>query len=457
MTLSWKEVLQIPETIQKSQSLLADFDRCFLVGFSRLGEDHLDTLSSLTRIFGPTPLGEALSQSIEALERSEFTEQHFQRLAAVRAALQGAQHDALLAHLSGGWGRTLAASPVATKESEQAPVGLTEGTRQWLTEIALAGFPQLTIETLSPFANTLEQLQQSPAGARLALLLTGFLDELSSAVPISSPDHVPLARWVDLWTRSMLLAVRTPASNDGTSVSGSFYPMGVDIHHHPFAMSYTVHGLLQEKDGAPRWVRSTHTSYKVDVLQDIEAWQLFDSDPLLDALNAGKSAEVKEGTLLESGDLLLNDKTKLGKAYDPLALAKEHLSPEASAPAIYMSASPIDRHPVQIAFPVYVEDAQRVSKDDPSLQFDGCALRIAEERVSTLGGIDENEIKKASGIIGLLRYDQDGFALQPLGLIKDAKKGKLLFAGQEASKQAAAKKSKVLENLKERSTRLLRK
>ncbi len=457
MTSTWKDILQVPPAIQQSQSLIDGFDRCFLVGFGRLGEEHFDTLHSLVRVFGPTPLGEAIAQSLASIERSEFTDLHFQRLAAARTALQGAQHDALLTQLSQTLNRPLHPSSLPQGDIAQAPTGLTEGTRQWLTEIALAGFPQLVSESLRPFMTTLEQLQQNPVSTRLSLLLTGFLEELSAAVPIASPNHVPLRRWVDLWTRAMLLAIRTPATHNATAVQGSFFPMGVDIHHHPFAVSYTVHGLLQEKGATPRWIKTTHTSYKVDLLQDAETWQLFESDPLLEALNTGKSAEIKEGQLLESGDLLPNAKIQLGKPYDALALAQTHLAIGAEAPVSFLSPSPIDRHPVQIAFPVWLDNLTRTDEPAPQLQLDGVTLRIADERISKLSDLEEKDIQKVTSMIGLLRYDQDGYALQPLALVKDAKKGKLIFAGQEAFKQAAAKKSKVIENLKERSTRLLRK
>lgn len=457
MTTTWKDILEIPPAVQHSQALLDGFDRCFLVGFGRLGEEHLDTLHSLSRVFGPTPLGEAFAHSLEAIERSEFSETHFQRLAAARAALQGAQHDALLAQLSQDLGRPLHPSSLPQAEAPQAPTGLTEGTRQWLTELALAGFPQLTRQSLDPYLNTLEQLQQDPSSARLALLLTGFLEEISAALPIASPQLVPLRRWVDLWTRAMLLAIRTPSTQTATPVQGSFFPMGVDIHHHPFAVSYTVHGLLQEKDASPRWIKTTHTSYKVDLLQDAETWQLFETDPFLEALNAGKSAEIKQGQILDSGELLPHPDVQLGKPYDALALAKTHLALEAEKPVASLSPSPIDRHPVQLAFPVWLEGVTRKEDDASSLQLDGTPLRLAEERISLLSGLEQTDLQKVPSMIGLLRYDQDGYAFQPLALAKDAKKGKLIFAGQEASKQAAAKKSKVLEILKERSTRLLRK
>ena len=462
MTLAWNQILQPPATLGASQKLLDAFDAAFLVGFGRLGEDHLDAISSLQRVFSVTPLGDILSQALEAMERSEFSAALFQRLAAARSALQGAQYDALAAHLAQAFQHHLAeapAPPAPPAEASQPIIqNLLEGVREWLTEIALSGFPALRMEALTPFVTTLEQLQEQPATTRLAMLLTGFLDELMRAIPITNASDVPLTRWVDMWTRAMLLASQLPPKLEATAIKGTFYPLGVDVHHHAFAFSYTLYGFLEQADQAPCWVYTTRSAYKVDLLQDDEAWQIFGkSDDLLEALSKQNTLQIEKASLSPDGFMRI-ESAKLGKPFSAQESAAAFFSPQAAKSLSFLRLAPLDRHPIQLAWPVMLDAAQIAKKEQEQLTLaDGTTLRIALERISPISGIEEEHIKKLDASFGLLRYDNDGFAFQPLLLATGGKKPKTYSAGQDAAALTTAKRSETISVLKERSSRLLRK
>src|SRR5437868_4592941 len=84
-----------PPGYAEAAGLIAGLDRCLLVGFSRLGPDQTAALQGLARAFAGTPQGDPLAGAVERPGRAEFTEGQFAVLAAARAALQGAQYDAL--------------------------------------------------------------------------------------------------------------------------------------------------------------------------------------------------------------------------------------------------------------------------------------------------------------------------------------------------------------------------
>src|SRR5690606_16769456 len=140
--------------------------------------------------------------------------------------------------------------------------------------------------TLAPFTATLEQLQDEPKATRLAAILTGFLNELLQSMPIGAKASIPLFRWCDLWTRSMIAALRQPPEPAGEPVSGTFSPLGVDLRGHGYLVSADVYGLL-ETGGPSRVARMTISAYKVDVLTGSETWRCFEASwrPVLEAIS----------------------------------------------------------------------------------------------------------------------------------------------------------------------------
>src|SRR5207245_2887330 len=150
-------------------------DGCFLVGFGRLGPEETRALQAVHRVCSGTPLEGPVGAALAALGRNEFVDRHFAALAGARAALQGAQYDALRAQAAAALGRPAAeevpeSPPSAQAELPQPVKAWQESTRHWLMELAPAGFKQLEYQTLAPFAATLEQLQGEPPLTRLAAL-----------------------------------------------------------------------------------------------------------------------------------------------------------------------------------------------------------------------------------------------------------------------------------------------
>jgi hypothetical protein len=447
-----KELLAVPDGVCRAGAVIAGLDRCFVAGFGRLGPGQTEALHALARICAGTPLKDAVSAAVEALGRNEFLDRHFAALAAARAALQGAQYDALRRQAAEALRRS-----VAEDTAEEAAVAVPEpmrvwqeSTRHWLMEIAIAGFGQLEPQTLAPFAATLEQLQAEPLATRLAALLTGFQQELLGAMPIAALPSVPAFRWADLWTRAMIAALRPPAPAAGKKVSGTLAPLGLDLRHHNYFVSADLYGAL---DGGV--VRVTLSSYKVDVVRGAEVWQCFGkpAEPLLKALAGQQAVVVGDATLLQTGDLLLDGTARVKGASSPLGAAKKALGPGA-APAVPGVAA-LDRHPLQIAEPVYLE-GYKADKDGTSLDLgDGVALRVATERVSGISELQPEHLTGFAALFGLLRFDGGAWAVQPLAAA--GPKGAVFTGSGAAEPPKTGKKKPTLAILKERASRLLRK
>jgi hypothetical protein len=451
-----KELLAVPDAVRQAAAVIAGLDRCFVVGFGRLGPEQAQALQALARVNSGTPLKDAVGAAVDALTRNEFVERHFAAIAGARAALQGAQYDALRKQAAEALGRP---APGGTAEGPAAavpePVKVwQESTRHWLMEIAIAGFGQLEPQTLAPFSATLEQLQAEPLTTRLAALLTGFQQELLNAMPVAALPSVPVFRWADLWTRAMIAALRPSAPAAGEKVSGTLALLGVDLRHHGYFISADVYGVLEARE--PRVVRVPLSAYKVDVVRGAEAWQCFDdaAGPVLEAVAATQRLAVRGATLLPTGDLLADGNEDVKGMYKVFDAAKEWLGPGGAVPM--PSAAALDRHPVHIAEPVYLE-GYKASADGTSLDFgDGVSLRVAAERVSGMSALQPDHVAGSVLMIGLLRFDGGAWAVQPLAVRRPGKNGDV-FAGSGAAHRLLGKKKPTLMILKERAGRLLRK
>lgn len=450
-----QDLLAAPDGVQKAAALIAGLDRCFVVGFGRLGPEQTQALQALGRVCAGTPLNGPVGAAVEALGRNEFVERHFAAVAAARAALQGAQHDALRKQAAEALGRT-AADGSAEADGEAANPETVqvwqESARHWLMEIAIAGFGQVDAQALAPFSATLEQLQGEPRATRLAALVTGFRQELLSAMPVAALPSVPTFRWADLWTRAMLAALRPPAPADGEQVSVTLAPLGIDLRHHGYFVSAVVYAVAE--GGSPRVVRVTLSSYKVDVVGGAEIWLCFDGPAaaLLKAVANQQALAVEDAMLLPAGDLLLGDKVKAKGPRPLLDTAKKALAAGAS---VLPGLAALDRHPVQIAEPVYLE-GYTADKDGTTLDLGGASLRVAVERVSSAAELRPEHVAGSSALFGLLRFDGGAWGVQPLAV---ASGKETLFTGSGAAgpPKLAKKQKPTLAVLKERASRLLRK
>ncbi|MBW4576758.1 MAG: hypothetical protein KME08_15905 [Aphanothece sp. CMT-3BRIN-NPC111] len=441
-------------------SLIADFDRCFLNGFANLDQQHQQTLNALQRVFTGTPLQQPLCDSCAAIQRHEFVERHFAVLAAVRAAMQGSLFDTLQQQARSVLERTEIPEAIAQSEpaqqSDRIQVWL-ESVRNWLMEIALVGYVRLDASTLIPFMTTLEQIQAEPLLMRQAALLTGFFNELMGQVLLADSSTIPIYRWVDLWTQAMVGALRPTVPYTPKLVSGTLELLGLDLRHHANLVSFTAYGLLTN-DAQVQLVRVTLSAYKVDAISGDEIWLLFpDAALLLDALVQNKALHLKDIPLLPTGDLLWHGDGQIGGKYNLMKKAAECFAPNISKVPAPCLVSPSDRHPIQLAEPIFLSDYTIIQNDGTlTLSWqDAGVLPVAMERISLLSEVTVDAIAHSSQLFGLLRFDAGHWAVQPLAVTVQ---NKVIFTGQKAAKiLKAPPKTSTVATLQERASRLLRK
>src|SRR5262249_23038305 len=174
---------------------------------------------------------------------------------------------------------------------------------------------------------------------------------------------------------------------------------------------------------------------------------------LLKAVANQQALAVEDATLLPTGDLLLGDKAKAKGARPLLDTAKKALAAGAAVPLPGVAA--LDRHPVQIAEPAFLEGYQ-ANKEGTSLDLgDGASLRVATERISGISELQSGHLAGSSALFGLLRFDGGAWAVQPLAV---AGPKATAFTGSGAAEPPkSGKKKPTLVILKERASRLLRK
>ncbi|NER33377.1 MAG: hypothetical protein F6J93_04815 [Oscillatoria sp. SIO1A7] len=462
----------IPDGTKKAIATIASFDRCLLAGFANLDDRHLETLASLQRIFSGTPLEKLLTESCAAIERNEFLENYFTALAAARASLQGSLFDSLQQQAREILGRTIAPAEIAPSNPSEITKDIPDNikvwldsTRNWLMEIALVGWARLEPQTLTPFLATLEQMQAEPTTVRLAALLTGFFNELMSRVPVADSSSIPSYRWGDLWSRAAIAALQPsiPDKNlENTKVSGRLELLGLDLRHHANFISAIAYGVL-ETNSQSRWVRITLSSYKVDSIFGQEIWRLFrHATSLFDAWAQNQALSITDMPLLPTGDLLWNGNGQLAEKYNLMKKAAEYFAPNsenAPAPNLVLAS---DRHPIQLAEPIFLKDYQ-IERDGETLALswgDSGKLPVATELISPLSELTIEAIASSTELFGLLRFDAGRWAIQPLAvaaLLGKKKSAQTIFTGATAAKVINKTPAKnTIGTLQERASRLLR-
>lgn len=453
--LSIYELQRHTDGVVDADGLVSDFDDALDQGFGRLGGEHVETLHSIRNTFTGTPLETRLEEAREAVSQSAFEPDVFEAFAAARASLQGARYDALVARADDvfGWQRRNFDATDAEPLSDDVQSWL-QSTRQWLLELAVAGFGGLDEETIVPFDATLDQLQSTPRTFRLASLLTGFRNEMLAQTPTARIPKRPTRRWGDLWSRAMLHAGGPPERPDTRTVSGTFRPLGVDLNHHDNNAGITVYGLLDDGESL-QFVRTSRTAYKVDVVVGDDLWELFarPDDPLLEAIGRGREIELDEATLTSSGDLHWDDRAELGDEFDMLEVAEAHFAPDADSEVRMPTLAPLDRHPVQMALPMYLEDygVDRETDGLPEMVFEsGVRLPVDVERISPYSELVVDHVLGSKRMFALLRFDGGQWSAQPL---VETKRSKLYYTGMEADED---RHSTVASKLRNRADQLLR-
>lgn len=405
---------KLPDGAVEIREMIAELDKCLLMGFVS-GQGGI--LESLSRVFAGTPLSQRLNESVAALDSQEFQDSHFVAIAAARSALQSSLYQLLHSQVKASLGRKI---PEESSDFPKASLKLPilESVRHWLMEVAMTGFARLERGAVMDFLPTLNQMRNDERLMSITALLTGFVNELITGIPAKDSADVPLMRWADLWMAAMLGAVGIAEESQPTSISGDFYPMGIELRQHSHIANLIAYGILVlGKQGL--WLRQSWSSYKVDAIRDDEIWLLFpQAQQYLEALAGGKFLIFKDMPMLPSGDLLwCVDNATTGKKVKLAEIAANTLAPNAD---FAMPAFPaLQRHPLQLAEPIFRAD------------YADLPLR---------GQIDPlNEL-------GLLCWDAGSWFVKPL----------------RGGKEAAAilkkpPKSSSFNILKERSGRLLRK
>ncbi|WP_175412520.1 hypothetical protein [Streptomyces sp. TRM64462] len=452
------------------------FDRALVAGLLRPQPAQAAGLAGLADAVAGTPLAGRVAEAAEKAAAGAAGEDHFVALAAARTALLGSAHDALTAQADETTGRARgeAAAPVPGGSGGQA-VNLLAAARAWLADLARTGWQGMDHEVVSGSAQIVSAMLPDPALRRLATLMDGFAAELAASCPGATLERVPVRRWADLWARALLLTVPGAADVPVTgTATGRLLPLGVDVQEHATAVQAQVHAVFEPADGAaPRLVRAGVSAPKPDTVVGAGLWQLLRPHmSLLAAFSEGRSMELTDMPVTAEGDLVWSDEhARPGEPADAFATARVALPTATDA-----ATAPLDRHPARIAVPVFLEGyaVEKGEKgddgddgDDGTLTFDvaGRELAVDTDRIPTAGPLTPEAVARSSACIGLLRWDDGAFLLQPLAVETTVrKKAVAVHAGGWAggtTDKAGVKAEKAATDavavLRERAGRLLRK
>jgi len=438
------------------------FDQVLAAGLLRPGPAQAAGLTALAGAVTGTPLASRTAEAAEKAAGGAAAEDDFLALAAGRTALLGSVHDALMSRIGEATGRE-SVTEEAPGSAGASPANLLNAARSWLCDVARAGWQGLDRETVAGAAPVVSALLPDTGLRRLAVLLDGFAAELAaSAGPGAPAGRFPLRRWADLWARGLILTVPGAISPPRTSgVTGRLLPLGVDLTEHANAVQAQVHAILEPAvGGPPRLVRAAASAPKPDTVIGAGLWQLLRPHlSLLAAVSEGRSMDLEDMPVTAEGDLIWDDaRATPGEPADPLATARVTL-PTAADPR----TAPLDRHPARIAVPVFLE-AYTVAEDG-TCTVTGCTLPVDAGRAPAAGPLTAAAVKASTACVGLLRWDDGTFRLQPLAVETTVKKRKAVVgagdwgggtadkAGLKAEKAAADARTV----LSERAGRLLRK
>ncbi|GAA3879492.1 hypothetical protein [Streptomyces sedi] len=403
------EPVGVPEALEAVDG----FDRTLVGGLGRLVPEEAAAVTALAAAVSASPLGAAATEAAEKVVAGSVSDERLVTLAASRAALLGAVHDAQLAALDAAVGRRREEWP-APGGGEPPPDRLLDGARSWLRELALVGWRGLTDDSLRGVDQALTALWAEPAARRLAVLLDGLAGELRACLPLATWERLPVRRWADMWAAALLLCqpgVLRAEEAPAAEVSGRLLPLGTELHEHPTAVQLVVHALLEEGGDRPaRLVRFAVGAAKVETLTGPTVWRLLTGFPvLLRALAERRALSVTGLSPLEGGELLWDESAvTLGEPADPFVTARTQLAGAVAAPL-----PPLRRHPVQLAEPVWLE-GYRVRKD--VLTLDGHQLRLDVEHLPAAGPLTPQLVGASTACVGLLCWEADGWTLRPLGV-----------------------------------------
>ncbi|MEV4219028.1 hypothetical protein [Nonomuraea sp. NPDC049725] len=454
----------LPPGVEEALDLVAAFDETLGTGLGRLSEQGAQAITGLAAAVAATPLGDRAVEAADKIATGSVAGDHLTMLAGARAALLGAVADALLARFDEALGRTRASWEEPAAGPVEAPENLLVGCRSWLHEVAITGWRGVGHDLVAASDQAIEAMFGEPALRRAAVLLDGLAAELRASSPVATMERLPERRWADLWTRALMLTQPGRAGADpGVPVSGRLLILGADVHEHATAVQVQVHGLLEPKDGGtPRLVRTAISATKVDTVVGPAVWGVLQDYPaLLGALARHLSLDLTDMPLLASGDLLWDDaKAAAGELAAPFAVARVQL-----AGALAPAGPPIDRHPVAIAEPVFVEGYKAVKVDEGiEFRLGDQAIAVTTDRLPGCGPLTPQLLATSTACIGLLRWD-GRWLLQPLAVQSTVKRQQVAVhngdwaLGPTDPKvvKSLARSGDAVAVLRERAGRLLRK
>ena len=447
---------ETPAGVEAALEAVSGFDTALVNGFARVSEPQHAALAGLAGAVASSPLAESVSAAVAKVSTGAIGTDELSALAAARAAVLGAVHDALIDRADTALGRNRSEWTATPSQGKPGPPAA--GTRAWLSELAIAGWRGVDHDLVAAADHTVETVLAEPDLRRLAILLDGFIAELSACAPVAAMDRVPARRWADLWTRTLLLSWRATGSVVSESVSGRLLPLGVDVHEHGTVVQAQVYGVLEIAGGSARRVRVSVAATKVDTIVGPAVWQLLGAHAqLLTALAEHRALEVTEMPLTPAGDLLWDDdRAQAGEGADPFVTATVQL-PQAHAPAV----APLDRDPVHIAEPVLF-DGYRLR--DGVLELDEQRIRVELDALPSAGPLTAAGVTGSVAMIGLLRWDTDGWSVRPLAVRRKVKSALTAVHNGDWAlgptdpkvAKAQAKSGDAVAVLRERAGRLLR-
>jgi hypothetical protein len=437
-------------------------DLALVGGLLRPQPAHAAGLAELAGAVAGSPLGAMAAEAVEKAAAGAAGEDHFLAVAAARTALLGSVHDALMGRVGEATGRSVGEDVAPVAAGEQA-VNLLAAARSWLSDVARAGWRGIDHDLVSGSAPVISALLPEPGLRRLAALLDGFAAELAASCPGAALDRVPARRWGDLWARAMMLTVPVGARVVGAA-TGRLLPLGVDLHEHATAAQAQVHAVFEPEDGGtPRLVRASVSVPKPDTVLGAGIWQLLRPHlSLLAAVGDGRSMELTGMPVTAEGDLIWADEhARLGEPADAFVTARVVL-PTATLPA----TAPLDRHPAGIAVPVFLEGYTTEATDEATVfTVAGHPLAVDVDRMPVAGPLTPEAVAASNACIGLLRWDDGVFRVQPLAVETTVRRKAVAvhagaWAGGTADKngvKAEKAATDAVAVLRERAGRLLRK
>ncbi|GGX06506.1 hypothetical protein GCM10010297_30080 [Streptomyces malachitofuscus] len=442
------------------------FDDALVDGLLRPGPGQAAGLAGIADAVAGSPPAGRVAEAAEKAAAGAAGEDHFVALAAARTALLGSVHDALVARVEEAVGRPRAEETgTAPADGAEPAVNLLVAARSWLCDLARAGWRGIDHELVAGASAVVSAMLPEPGLRRLAALLDGFAAELAASCPGATLEQVPVRRWADLWSRALLLTLPGAASVPAVAeVTGRLLPLGVDLQEHATAVQAQVHAVFEpDGGGAPRLVRASVSAPKPDTVVGAGLWQLLRPHmSLLAAVSEGRAMELDGMPVTGEGDLVWEDgRARMGEPADVFATARVAL-PSAAASA----TAPLDRHPARIAVPVLLE-GYAVEEGDGRVAFQVAGERVAVDvdRVPAAGPLTPEVVASSGACVGLLRWDDGEFLLQPLAVERTVRKKAVAvhagaWAGGTADKagvRAEKAATDAVTVLRERAGRLLRK